>query len=489
MGISFNQVPAANRTPFFFVEFDNTAAVKGPTLQAYKALMLGQMLSTGTATAALPVTVTSAKQAETLFGSGSMLSHMCDRWFKNNKQTGLTVIPQADNGSGTKAAGSLEFGGSATAAGAINLYANGRTLSVPVASGDAAADVAAAVIAAINAESTYPVEAGTISTSTAPILFKHKGLCGNEVDVRLNMNDGEALPAGITCVVTQLSSGTLNPVLTSAISAMGDEQYNIIACAYNDTVSLTAIETELTDRWGPSRPLDGLAITAKQAAHGTLLTYGATRNSPFVTCFGMYLHPDSPYEFAAGKAALIAFYGNIDPARPFQTLEQLGAIPPALADRFTMQERNLLLFAGIATSYVDSGGKVRIERAITMYQENPLGAPDPSYLDVNTILTNSYIRYDFRAYFMRKYPRHKLADDTYRVPPGQAVITPKVGKAECIALYQGWMELGLVEDLDGFKAALIVERNITDVNRLDFLLAPNLMNQLVVGAARFAFIL
>lgn len=489
MAISFNQVPSAHRTPFFFVEFDNSGAVKGPTTKAYKALMLGQKLSGGTATADVPVTVTSEKQAKALFGAGSMLHHMCERWFKNNKQTGLTVIPQADNSSGAAATGKLEFGGSAAAAGSINLYVNGRKLSVAVASGDSDSAVCTAVKAAIDADSDFPISAGSVDDDEVPISFKHKGLLGNEIDIRLNMGEGEELPSGITLAVTAPTGGTLAPVLTSAISAMADVQYDVIICPYNDATSLGAIEDELALRWGPSYPLDGIAITSKSASHGSLLTFGDGRNSQFVSCFGIYKHPDSPYEYAAGMAAVIAYYGNIDPARPFQTLEQVGALPPNLEDRFTMEERNLLLFDGISTSFVDAGGKVRIERAITMYQETPLGAPDPSYLDVNTILTLSYLRYDFRAYFMRKYPRHKLADDTYRVPPGQAVITPKVAKAECIALYEGWLELGLVENMDAFKAGLVVERNITDRNRLDFFMEPDLMNQLIVGAAKFQFVL
>ena len=55
--ISFNQVPANNRLPFVFVEFDNTNAVQGPSLLTYRALMLGQKLAGGTAGADVPVRV------------------------------------------------------------------------------------------------------------------------------------------------------------------------------------------------------------------------------------------------------------------------------------------------------------------------------------------------------------------------------------------------------------------------------------------------
>jgi phage tail sheath gpL-like len=48
-------------------------------------------------------------------------------------------------------------------------------------------------------------------------------------------------------------------------------------------------------------------------------------------------------------------------------------------------------------------------------------------------------------------------------------------------------ELGLVEGFDQFKADLVVERDALDANRLNFLLPPNLINQLVVTAAKVQF--
>jgi hypothetical protein len=47
-------------------------------------------------------------------------------------------------------------------------------------------------------------------------------------------------------------------------------------------------------------------------------------------------------EFAAAVAAVAAYYAQIDPARPFQTLPLVGVLPPAQADQFTLAERNLI---------------------------------------------------------------------------------------------------------------------------------------------------
>ena len=51
------------------------------------------------------------------------------------------------------------------------------------------------------------------------------------------------------------------------------------------------------------------------------------------------------------------------------------------------------------------------------------------------------------------------------------------------------IEQVLVEGIDQFKNDLVVERNAQDVNRLDFLLGPDLINQLRVIGAQIQFLL
>jgi phage tail sheath gpL-like len=144
---------------------------------------------------------------------------------------------------------------------------------------------------------------------------------------------------------------------------------------------------------------------------------------------------------------------------------------------------------GISTVAISATGEVTIQRLITTYKTNATGTPDTSYLDVNTLLTLSYIRYDFRNSLALKFPRHKLANDSDRIAPGQAVITPKVGKAHAITKFREWETLALVEDFDQFKAELVVERNPQNPNRLDFLLPVNLVNQFLQAGVKLGFIL
>src|SRR5262249_4134124 len=150
---------------------------------------------------------------------------------------------------------------------------------------------------------------------------------------------------------------------------------------------------------------------------------------------------------AGAISAVVANSGSRDPARPFQTLGLNGVLPPQVGEGLTDDERNLLLYDGISTLLTGAGGKVRIERMITTYKTNDFGAADTSYLDLTTILTLSYLRYDLRNYILRKYPRHKLANDGTRFGSGQAIVTPKLMKSEIIAKFREWEGIGLVEDI------------------------------------------
>lgn len=489
MSISFNSIPNALRVPFVTAEFSNAGAVRGVPDLPYRILVIGQRLSGGTWPANTIQLATSVAQVAIGAGRGSMLHRMAIAHFQNNPFTETWFGVLDDNGAGVQASGTVTITGPATAAGTVSLYLGGVLLQVGVNSGDSATTIAAAVAAAINANGDLPVTASP-SSGVVTVTHRHKGVIGNTYDMRVNYQDGEATPAGVTVAIVALASGTTTPTLTSLISAMGDTWFQILVAAYTDSTSLSAIETELSSRFGSMRMIDGVCITSAVGTESDLATIGSGRNSQHVAITAQPgknpLTP--PMEFAAAVGAVVAFNAQIDPARPFQTLPLVGVLPVAQADLFTLQERNLLLYDGISTSKSVVGGVVQIERMITTYQTAASGADDASYLDVTTMLTLLFLRYSFRTRVAQKYPRHKLANDGTRYGAGQAVVTPSVMKGECIAWFRDCEERGLVENFDAFKASLVVERNASDPNRLDVLLPPDLINSLIVTAAQIQFI-
>lgn len=483
--VTFNQIPSSIRTPGVFIEFDSSRANQGAALQTYRALLVGQRRSVGSQSVLEPARITSAKQAEALFGSGSMLWEMAVAWFATNPFTETWAIAVAEP-SGTAATGSVTITTSSPAAGTINLYVAGRRIQIAVTSSSTQNALAAALAAAINGDITLPVGAAAAS-NVVTLTHKQIGVVGNDLDLRLNYASGEVTAANVTVAISNMAGGAGDVDLSVVWPVLKDTQFNVIVVPVRDTVGLSSIETELADRWGPMRMIEGVAISATPGNLSTATTLGNARNSPHVSMMSSYKFPQAPHQVAASYGANIALYGNVDPARPFQTLELTGILPPKASDVFTQVERNQLLFDGISTVRTDVGGIVRIDRAITMYQVNPVGADDPAYLDVTTMLTLAYLRFSLRARLLQRYPRHKIADDGTRPLEGQAVVTPSVIRAEVVSLAREWEELGLVENLAQFAAQIVVVRNSQDPTRVDIVLPPDLVNPLIVIAGQIQF--
>lgn len=479
-------IPADLRVPFMYVEFDPSRAFQGPSILRYNAILIGQRLSEGSRPELKIDRITSYDQATSLYGKGSQLARMFKKWFQNNKVTEVYGIALDDDAAGVKAEGIFTIGGTAISSGTFVAYIGGERVAVAVAEGDTADEIGTKFVSAIG--DLLPVSASN-TAGTVTVTAKNSGEAGNDIDLRINYNSGEELPAGITCTVEGMSGGAGNPTIQNAIDVLGDNWYQIWCSPYYDATNLDAVEMELADRFGPLRMIDGQYVTSHRGSLSDLQTFGNGRNSQFVQCPNSSNVPNSSFEFAAAWAAQIAKEGQTDPARPFQTLELVGILPPSETERFTAMENNSLLYDGISTFYVDNAGKVRIQRAITMYQKNAMGADDIAYLDVNTMLTLMYLRYDFRTQILTRYPRAKLANDGVQVGPGQQVMTPKLGKAEAINIFRGWESLGLVENIDQFKQDLVCRRSTTDPNRLEWLIPPDLINQFRVGAAVIQFLL
>jgi phage tail sheath gpL-like len=198
--------------------------------------------------------------------------------------------------------------------------------------------------------------------------------------------------------------------------------------------------------------------------------------------------PESPYYFTGAYSSVILESAQKDPALPFQTLEIKGVLAPKDTQLFTNAENNNLLYDGISTFYAEKG-KIYLQRMITMYQTDSFGIDSVSYLNLETMFTLMFLRYDFKATIARKYPRAKLADDGVMFEPGQQVMTPNTGIAEAISIFKSWERKGLVENFSQYANELICVRSLNDRDRLEWILPPDLINQFRIGAVTLQFLL
>jgi phage tail sheath gpL-like len=503
MPVSFNSIPANWKMPLYWVEVDPSMA--GYPRSRLTSLLIGLMDSSGTAIPDVPIPVPSQADARKLFGYGSMLDSMVESFTRNNFAQELWVVPIAEATAGVPAAGAITVTAPATAAGTLPIYVGGRRVQVFVAAGEAVIDVAKKIEAAINADMSMPVSALIGVGGVVDLTAKHKGIEGNEIDVRLAYGGAlaaERIPIGLTVTVpvgNKLTGGTGTPDITKALTNLGDEIYEYVATGFTDSTSLSQIETEYgfgdTGRWGWLRQLYGHIFAARKGIEATedkgytdLLEYGPENNSGVLSILGVEANsPSPPWVWAAAYAAKAARALLNDPARPLQTLALEGCLPAPKHQRFTKKQCNDLSGVGIATQGVNDDGIPAILRESTTYQKNLYGQGDDAYELVPTLATLAALFRSQRHAITSKYPRHKLADDGTRFGAGQAIVTPKIIKAELIAQYRADEFLGRVENAQAFKKNLIVERDPTDPNRVNVLYPPDLINQLRIFAVLAQF--
>lgn len=487
MAMSFNNIPSGTqlKVPLFYAEMDNSAA--NAFTQNQRTLLIGQKLAAGVQASGQAVLVGSLTLAKQLFGVGSMLARMYEFYRLNDAIGEVWCVALDDNAAGVYATGTVTITGPATAAGTLNLYITGQRIQVAVSSSDTATVIAAAIVAAVNAATDLPVTAAN-TAGVVTLTARHKGSLGNDIDVRVNyrgVQGGESTPSGVGVAIVAMASGATDPSLSTAITAMGDEEYDFIIEPYTDSANLDLLKTELNDstgRWSYFRQIYGHAFSAKRGSQATLVTFGGTRNDQHVTVAGFETNVPNPcWEYVAAYGARNAAFLRDDPARPTQTGVLTGLMAAPAGQRFLWSERNALLGYGIATSFY-SAGNLAVERSVTTYQKNSYNQADASYMDIETMFTSAYVLRQLRYEITQRFPRHKLADDGTRFGPGQAIVTPKVIRGVLINKYAELEYNGIVENAKLFEKNLIVERDNTNPNRLNVLLPPDYVNQLRVFA-------
>lgn len=438
MAVSFSNIPSNIRVPLFYAEMDNSMAGTGG--QTYRALLIGQSL-TGT-DADLPQLITSEGALIALAGEGSMLVSMFRAYRKNDTFMEVWALPVAEAAAGATAAGAITISGPAQETGVLSIYIAGSLVSVSVANGDTASIIASETAIAVNNDNTLPVTA-TANDTAVTLTCKWKGLTGNDIDLKLNYlgeTGGESTPAGVALAFAPMSGGLLNPGIEEALANLGDDEFDYIALGFSDTANLNIFQefmNEAAGRWAWNQQIYGHGFTSIRATVAAAQTFGRTRNDQHTSILAYHGSPTPPWEVTAIMTAQAAKSLSIDPARPLQTLPLLGMLAPDIQDRFTLTERNTLLWNGISTFTVVSG-QCQLERVITTYRENAYGVADNSYLDVMTLFTNAYIIRFIRSRITQKYGRHKLANDGTRFGAGQAMVTPNILRAELCRLTAKW---------------------------------------------------
>lgn len=484
--ISFNNIPADLRVPGVYTEIDNSKA--GIFSELNRSLIIGQAIG---ATSEVPVLVPSVDWVKATYGAGSQLAVMVENFRNNNQFSELWVLPLADAGSSTAATCTVTVTGTATTSGTLSVYAGGEKVLVPVTKGDTATVVAANIVTYISTEYDLPVSA-VAAAGVVTVTAKNKGTLGNSIKVLVNYygtQEGEYVPSGLTVVATAMSGGATNPVLSTKLPLIGNLEVSFFFHPYVDTTSLDAFRDFLQSRWDPlAGDLNGQAFTATSNTVSALQTLGVDRNDENHTILGYETsHPVWSLHWIGSLGGVVASQLVNDPARQLGTLPLRGISGIREVDRFSLSNRQTLLNSGISTIEYTRRGQVRLERVITTYQRNDNGQLDASYLDVMTRTTLSVFKKSVAQWMTQRFGRVKLASNNAQFGGGRAIATPANIKASLVSWYMTMERAGLAQNTPGFERNMRVTLNPNDPNRVDILLAPFLVNNLMVAAVKIEF--
>ncbi|WP_257744550.1 phage tail sheath subtilisin-like domain-containing protein [Burkholderia glumae] len=488
--IPFEVIPLNNRLPGAYFELDNSQANTGATTQ--RALVIGQITAAGTATPNVPLICGGLGDAQAAGGANSMLANMIEAYRLNDTFGEVWMLPVVDAAGAQAATGEVTITAGPSANGTLSLYIAGNRVTVPVTAGQAVADVASAIVAAVNAVASMPVTAAS-QAGAVTLTADNKGLCGNEIDIRFNYRGaagGEVTPAGLTYTITAMTGGATNPTLTTALANLGTTSFDFIVNPYTDTASLDAVKALLNDqtgRWSYQEQLYGHSFGGFSGSFAQATTLGLARNNQHETILPFASSPTPSWLWAASLAGQAAVSVRADPGVPLQSLPLNGVLAPAPADRWQPSIRNTLLFDGMSTFTVADDGTVMTENIVTTYQKNAQGVADDSYLEVETMYQLVLEIRTLQAMLSSKYARCKLADDGSRPAAGSNLVTPSTIKADIIALYNERVDAGFVQGKAAFAAALVVQKNTVNPNRIDILWPGTPVNQMRTFATLVQF--
>lgn len=498
------------------VDADITSAssLLGNTEQ--RVLMVGQMLSTGTAVSGAVIELFPEDGSEdVLFGARSILTNQVKAFRTLNKVTRLDVLPIVD-AAGTAADGTIGFTGTATAIGQYTaIVGSGETGSVtlPVAIGDTAAALATALAVLLTDLPNLPVIAAA-TVGDCDITAANLGTLGNAYGLSV-----EGSVPGITAVtVTAMASGATDPITTALLDVIDEERYQTIIWA--DYLDLTVVGDFLDGRFNvPNDLLDGGAISTVTDTFTNLFALGNTFNSQSMVILGNNVESESDtelayegpaqFEFNAVQASIAAALRSLRLTAGANITSILsGAVGadssggPALSSRpyfntpvsnlaiirqpfgFTKSEVEQLKNAGISTVGNNRPRtSIIFGEFVTTYKTDNAGNPDKTFKTQNAVDTSVNIREFFFNNFKSEYAQSRLTDgDLVETRPMQ---NESSIRSFLTLLYQELAGPGFVLTRDGEASLQIFKSNTIIVINLQSGLVTMVFNKVpIVGQLR-----
>jgi phage tail sheath gpL-like len=485
MTITFSDIPDALRYPGAYIEVDGSAAGLGGDLPA--VLLVGLKLASGTAPVGEITRVSSPADAAKKAGAGSMLAQMAARYRKNETAFDLFILPYADNPAGVAATGTLTVSAAATKAGTLALYIAERSISVGVGAGQTTAQIATAIADAITAKGIDIPVIASVNGSVVTLTARHKGSCGNDIDLRFNLY-GEETPEGLVVSIGAMEDGTGDPEAGDLAAILGQRWYNYVALGINNAAFMAAWHAESKRRYMPPVQAGFRGFVAFRGDYLAAVAFGEVRNYEHIGTLPIAFNPTPTWEVAATLAGAASKKLRNNPVQSLEGVELVGMVGVP-GSYFDFTQANSLLYKGMSLMEIGKDGTCYIKRLISMYQTRSDGSADDAYLDINVAEVMERIRYEQRMGAIQRFRGTVAAKTNEGYRPGLPITTEDSVRAFLLSLYKNRLmaELGWTQGYAYYKSTLIVEQNATNPSRFDFHDDPIINSPFYILAGRSSF--
>lgn len=452
--------------------------------QPHKNLIVGYGLSAGTASNNSIVRVVSKSTARKLFGTGSMLQRMAKAHgsFPEGGPA-LYALQLAEPVGGAKATASLNFGGTATEAGSLNIDVAGDFKAVAVAKGDTAATVAGKVVTAFNeiTDKNFSLVVNGVDDTVVDFTANHNGSYGNEFVIYCNdLVTSDSNPAGLTVAITAWANGAGEADLSNISTLLGDHYHNYIAIPDAVKAQVDYMGAALDTR---AEPLSGKPAVAfcginKTATEAVTFLGNINQERVGIRCNDGKTMPN--FERAAYDIALIGFNKQKKPAIGLHKIRILGDKPAPDGQRYDEDDRRAILQAGGSVDLVVDE-QVYTDRIRTTALTDGDGEPTKAFQDLAFLAGMSYGTWFFNRE-LNDFINAVTYDPSLPAPiePGVKFVSENSIRAKLRSIGGLLATAGVIENLAQFRDSITVIR--TGSARFDTVTKANYSNGVYILA-------
>lgn len=464
--ISVTGLSSDNITPGIFAEVLFGAGVNAGSTQTYSAIILGNKLSSGTASDATvygPNDFSDRATAVQLFGDGSEVMRMVDKFWAVNISTPLYACPVAQ--AGTAGDGYINFSGTATGNGSVEICVADLVMQSSIASGDSLATIATNAAAVVNSHSELPCTAIVVGNGMW-LVSKNTGARANFIRFR-----GRILGIGVgvsssATTDTAFTHGATNDDVSNALAAMIATRFYYIISPHVDATNLGLIKAQVENQAQPLVNIHQRVVGGSVDSLGAITTIANGINSP--RCEFVW-HKNS--EFTPGELASLG-------AANFSLQEQkLGASGEAVNfDNYGLSVSNAALWrlprdrsntqitaanilsalkSGISPVATTSLGQTYLVMGCTSHSLNGAN-PDYRVRDRHIVTVCDRFTDDCIQAFRDKFPQKTLGEDK---PAGSFSpvdeVSPRIIVEAVNQITELYGQRGLLRNVDEIRAGTV----------------------------------